>query len=346
MKKTPSDQSPHYIHSMTYSFQERLVGTFVLLAMVALIGLLIATGKTKYLFEDHVTIYGYLPTAHGVATDSTIRISGIDGGYVSEIEVSEKNEIIVTMRIFERFHRLLRSDSVATIRNISFLGTGAGTIEISAGSPDQPLLKDQSRIDIQAAFSVEDLANDITDGIRQVQSTINDLAVFVKSIEDDRFSESIEDVEKITGNLRKITDQLVSGGGVLGAALYDEEMKKDLKKSIRSLGKTVVVVEERLQELKPVLGNTNELSKSMKDTLKDFPLLMVELKGTVAKMNNMLITMDNEVQQLPELVGKMHILLEESDRTLRAAQRVWPLSKAVDQDSPQQLLITPKAADE
>jgi phospholipid/cholesterol/gamma-HCH transport system substrate-binding protein len=346
MKKTPTDQSPHYIHTMTYSFQERLVGTFVLLAMVALLGLLIATGKTKYLFEDHVTIYGYLPTAHGVAADSTIRISGIDGGYVSEISVSDKNEIIVTMRIFERFHRLLRADSVATIKNISFLGTGSGNIEISAGSPDQPLLQDQSQIKIQEAFSVEDLANNITIGIRQVQSTIKDLSVFMKSIQGDRLSESMGDVEQITSNLRNITDQIAAGGGVLGAALYDEEMKKDIKNSVHSLSKTVEVVEQRLQQLEPVLANTGELSKTMTDTLKDFPQIMGELKNTVAQVNNMLVTMDNEVQQLPELVGKMQILLEESDRTLRAAQRVWPLSKAVDQAGDKQLIITPQAADE
>ncbi|HIJ79832.1 MAG: MlaD family protein [Desulfobulbaceae bacterium] len=346
MKKPPADNSPHYIHGMAYSFQERLVGTFVLLAMVALFGLLIATGKTKYLFEDHVTIYGYLPTAHGLATDSTIRISGIDGGYVSDIAVSEKNEIIVSMRIFKRFHRLLRADSVASIRNISLLGAGSGTIEISAGSPDQPLLQDQADIKIQEAFSVEDLATEITTGIRQVQSTISDLAGFVKSMQSERLSESMADVEQITGNLRKITDQLAAGGGVLGAALYDEEMKKDIKNSVSSLSKTVVVVEKRLKQLEPVLTNTGELSSTLKDTLKDFPKVMVELKNTMTQVNNMLNTMDNEVQQLPELVGKMRILLEESDRTLRAAQRVWPLSQAVEQTGDKQLLIAPQAADE
>ena len=346
MKKPSSDQTPHYIHTMTYSFQERLVGTFVLLAMVALVGLLIATGKTKYLFEDHVTIYGYLPTAHGVATDSTIRISGIDGGYVSEISVSEKNEIIVTMRIFERFHRLLRTDSVASIKNISFLGAGSGNIEISAGSPEQPLLQDQARIKIQEAFSVEDLANNITGGIQQVQSTIKDLSIFVKSIKNDQLSNSMKDVEQITINLRKITDQMAAGGGVIGAALYDEEMKNDVKNSVHSLSKTVMAVEQRLQQLEPVLTNTGELSKTLKDSLKNFPQLMSELKNTVAQVNNMLITMDNEAQQLPELVGKMRLLLEESDRTLRAAQRVWPLSKAVEQTGDKQLLITPQAADE
>ena len=346
MKKPSTDQNPHYIHTMTYSFQERLVGTFVLLAMVALVGLLIATGKTKYLFEDHVTIYGYLPTAHGVATDSTIRISGIDGGYVSEISVSEKNEIIVTMRIFERFHRLLRTDSVASIKNISFLGAGSGNIEISAGSPEQPLLQDQARIKIQEAFSVEDLANNITGGIQQVQSTIKDLSIFVKSIKNDQLSNSMKDVEQITINLRKITDQMAAGGGVIGAALYDEEMKNDVKNSVHSLSKTVMAVEQRLQQLEPVLTNTGELSKTLKDSLKNFPQLMSELKNTVAQVNNMLITMDNEAQQLPELVGKMRLLLEESDRTLRAAQRVWPLSKAVEQTGDKQLLITPQAADE
>lgn len=346
MKKPGKSQPPHYIHSLNYTFQERVVGTFVLLAMIALLGLLIATGKTKYLFEDHVTIYGYLPTARGVAPDNTIRISGIDGGYVAGIDISEKNEIIVTMRIFERFHKLLRADSVASLSSVSFLGSNAGIIEITAGSPDQPLLADQASIRIRQSYSMEDLANQVTSALTKVHETVRDLAVFVEKIHPERVADSMADIGQVTTNLRKITDQLAGGGGILGAALYDEEMKKDIKQSVSSLGNTITAVEARLGQLEPILSDTGELSENISATLKGFPELIYELKSTVIQVNAMLSTMDTEIQQLPDLVARMRLLLDESDRTLRAAQRLWPLSSAIQQSGKPTLLITPQPAHE
>jgi phospholipid/cholesterol/gamma-HCH transport system substrate-binding protein len=346
MKKSDKNHSPHYIHSMTYSFQERVVGTFVLLAMVALIGLLIATGKTKYLFEDHITLYGYLTKAQGIAPDSTVRISGIDGGYVSDIDVSEKNEIIVTMRVFKRYHKLLRTDSKAILRNSSFFGASAGIIEISAGSPDQPLLTDQAKIRIQEPYSMEELATEITSALANVHATIQELAAFVESLKPQRFAASVDNVTTITKNLKEITGQLAGGGGMLGAVLYDDQLKSDLKSSMHSLSGTVTAMETRLAELEPILADTGEFSDSIKNTLHDFPTLISQLKATVIQVNAMLSTMDNEVQQLPALVGRMRMLLDESDRTLRAAQRVWPLSTANQEGKPSELSIKPQPAHE
>lgn len=346
MKKPSKNSSPHYIHSMTYSFQERVVGTFVLLAMVALLGLLIATGKTKYLFEDYITIYGHMSKAQGVVPDSTIRISGIDGGYVSALDISEKNEIVVTMRIFERFQRLIRSDSVATLNKTSFFGTSGSIIEISAGSPDKPLLTDQARIDVRESYSLEDMASQTIAALDKVQVTVRELGTFIEKMHPEQFTDSVDNIGKITGNLRDITDQLAAGGGILGAALYDEEMKEDFKRSMHSLSTSIVVVEDRLEQLEPILANTGELSDTLKGTLEGFPQLVGELKNTVKQVNNMLSTLDNEVQQLPKLVGRMRVLLDESDKTLRAAQRVWPLSGAIQKPGEQQLVITPQPAHE
>lgn len=346
MKKPSKNHSPHYIHSMTYSFQERVVGTFVLLAMVALLGLLIATGKTKYLFEDHITLYGYLETAQGVATDSVVRISGIDGGYVSDIDVSPENKIVVTMRVFKRFHKLLRTDSKATLNNISFLGTSAGVIEFTAGSPEEPLLKDQAKIEIAQAMSVQDLAGEITSSLSKMHIVVKELAAFVTALHPEQFAGSVDDFSQITANLKEITGQVANGKGLLGSALYDQNLQNDFKSTMNSLGKTIIAMEQRMQQLEPVLADTGEVSGAIKSTLKDFPALISELKSTVIQVNGMLTTLDSEVQQLPDLVGRMRLLLDESDRTLRAAQRVWPLSSAINGSENQPILITPQPGHE
>ncbi len=46
----------HYIHRLTYSAQEKLAGTFVLIAVGLLVWLLITSQKTQNLFEDEITL--------------------------------------------------------------------------------------------------------------------------------------------------------------------------------------------------------------------------------------------------------------------------------------------------
>lgn len=42
----------HYIHRLSYSAQERLAGTFVLIAIALLVWLLVTSQKTQNLFEE------------------------------------------------------------------------------------------------------------------------------------------------------------------------------------------------------------------------------------------------------------------------------------------------------
>jgi len=346
MKNPKNNPDSHYIHRMPYSFQERVVGTFILLAMIILLGLLLATGKTKYLFEDRITLYGVLPSAQGISQDNTIRVAGIEGGYISSIDISPQNEVIVTMRIFKRFHRLLREDSVASIRSHSLFGGASGGIELTAGSPDKPLLQDQAKIAILAGFSMDELTTTIERTLRDVQQTIAELSAIVTALHPERFSSAVEDMGRFAGNLQEISGRLAGGGGLLGAAIYNDALQKDFQEGISSLWRMTKEMEARLRQLEPALEGTEGLSGSIQQTLENFPALIKELKQTVVQVNSMLMVLDSEVQQLPDLVARVRLLIDDSDRTLRAAQRIWPLSRGISKSTEQPYLITPQPAHE
>ncbi|MDH3393987.1 MAG: MlaD family protein, partial [Desulfobulbaceae bacterium] len=233
------DRSVHYIHRMHYSFQERVVGTFVLLAMVVLLGLLIATGKTRYFFEDYITVYGYLPTAQGVGLDDRVKVAGLDGGYIESINIDEENRIVVTMRLVERFHRLIRSDSVARLRTVAMFGTTASGINISAGSSDQPLLADKSFMEVEVASSFDEMAGELGKALGSVNEAVGTMAELAKSLRVAKIGDTVQNINGVAANLRSMTDHVASGKGALGAALYDDKLQNDLKTSVASLHETM-----------------------------------------------------------------------------------------------------------
>ena len=340
------DKSVHYIHRMHYSFQERVVGTFVMLAMVVLLGLVIATGKTRYSFEDYITIQGYLPTAQGVGLDDRVRVAGLDGGYVESIRFDDKNRIIVTMRLFERFHKLLRTDSVARLRTVAMFGTTASGIYISAGSPDKEMLADNSFLDVQVVPSLDEMAGELGKALASVNTAVASMAALAEHLRVADVGETVRNINGVAVNLRSISDHVASGGGALGAALYDAELRKDLKSSVAALDAAMVSIQARLKELEPVIASSGEATESARKTLQALPDLLVSLKATTQLLNDVLTMVGSETQQMPELAERLNLLMLEADRTLRAVQRIWPLSSALPEPEEGKLLVSPQSAHE
>ncbi|MDH3359951.1 MAG: MlaD family protein, partial [Desulfobulbaceae bacterium] len=310
--------------------------------------LVIATGKTRYTFEDYITVHGYLPTAQGVGLDDRVKVAGLDGGYVESIDIDEKNRLVVTMRIFERFHKLLRADSVARLRTVAMFGSTASGISISAGSSDQPLLLDNSFLQVQVASSFDDMAGELSETLKSVKVAIGSIAFLADNLQAAKMGETVKNINGVAVSLRSMSDHVASGGGALGAALYDPKMRKDLKESITLLHTTMTATEARLEQLEPILATTGETSTAAQVTVKALPDLLASLKATTELLNDVLVMINSESQQLPELAGRMNLLILETDRTLRAVQRIWPLSSAMPRPDEEEgkILVSPQPANE
>ena len=79
----------HYIHRLSYTAQERLVGSFVLIAVALLVWLLITSQKTQDLFEEEILLYGTMESPQGLNEETNIIISGLHIGTVSDITIDD-----------------------------------------------------------------------------------------------------------------------------------------------------------------------------------------------------------------------------------------------------------------
>lgn len=294
----------HYIHRINYTTQERIVGTFVLLAIAILMWLMFSSGKTQHIFEEQLTFYGELSTTKAVNKDTEVMIAGLSVGTVSSVEVTENNQIVLTMNILKKYHNLLRTDSKAELTSFDFAVLGKSIIEITPGSPSLPLLPDGSTIKVGEAATFKKLIDRVEPIFNSLESSINQMNAILIQIEPQQVGQTLDNIHQTSEHIKKITTQVTQGDNIINTAVYDASFEKDIRVTIKNL------------------------------------------QNASNKMNQLLDTLNEQVAHVPDVLDKIEPLLNEANKTLKASQRIWPLSTAVDQDDKQQTLTSPEPAND
>lgn len=317
----------HYVHRISFSLQERLVGAFVIIALAVALAVLLARGETSDWFQKQVMFSAYLSNAQGISTESAVRVSGIRVGRVTAIGLSPDNRIHIRFYVLERFRNLVRADSRAALSKLSFVGNAA--IEIGAGSPTAPLLAEGAVLAVEEPMSIDELIADIKPVVEKAGEAIERVADLVQAIDPAAVHGTTNDLARTAANLRAASEQVVAGRGALGRVFYDERLAERIDGSVAALQATLEQAHARLAQLQPVLSGARGVTGESKEFARRLNELAVQTRGVVTQVDNLLVSLDTELQQFPDLVRRLRLLVESADRTLEGVQRVWPLSSAV-----------------
>lgn len=299
----------HYIHRLSYSAQEKLAGSFVLIAIGLLVWLLLTSQKTQNLFEDEITLYGIMSQIEAVNKDTNIIISGLDVGRVTDVNIDDNNNVVITMSILKKYQKLIRTDSVAELLNFKFALLGKSVIEISLGSPSLPIIEDGSSLKIKESLNLVNLVSKFEPVLGTLQNSINKINAILEAIEPAQISSNINNLESISSDLKAITRQIAEGRGMVGSAVYDESLQGD------------------------VITTTENLKHISEQTIR-----------LLEQTEDLLHSVQRQVDDIPEITDKVKPLLDEADKTIRATQQIWPLSSSIPKDD-KQTLISPEASE-
>jgi phospholipid/cholesterol/gamma-HCH transport system substrate-binding protein len=299
----------HYIHRLSYSAQERLAGTFVLIAVGLLVYLLLSSQKTQNLFEDEITLYATMSSIQAVNKDTNVVISGLEIGSVTDVNIDDENQVIITMSILKKYQKLIRTDSTAELLNFKFALLGKSVIEIAVGSPQLPVIKDGSTITIKESFNLVQLVAKFEPVLVTLQDSIKQMNEILQAIDPKHISSNVSNLDSISTDLKAISSQVRQGKGVAGSMLFNENMQDD------ALAAT---------------ANVRALTEKTRDILEQTRALLISLQ--------------QQVDEIPELTDKVKPLLDEADKTIRASQKIWPLSSNIPEEN-RQTLTTPEATE-
>ncbi|HEX5339704.1 MAG TPA: MlaD family protein [Gammaproteobacteria bacterium] len=312
----------HYIHHLSYTTRERLVGAFVLLAILLLFMVLVFNKQTTRYFQQKFELHALIHNAQGISTDTHVIVSGLDVGNVTKLGITPDNRIAVTMKILEKFHKLIRTDSRAGLSKLSVLGNTA--IEISAGSGDKPLIPDGATIALEEPLSVDQILAQVVPVLDNVKATLAQLNRISTQIDPQQVGRIVQNLAAVSASLKSVSGQMAAGHGSIGKLLYDPHTEANLTGAVQSLNAS-------LKTLQPLLDNANTASAKL-------PKLVTQLDTTLSGVNA-------QMQSLPAMVLQTRQVLDDTDRTLRALQNTWPISSSVT-PPPANKVVAPRPPDE
>ncbi len=269
MLEKRSHPRTHYIHRISYTTQERLVGAFVLIAVFILIGLLLSSGKTKNLFEEYITIYGELQSIQAINKDTEVTISGLAAGRVSSVDITNENKIILTMKILKKYHNLLREDSVAKLSSFNFAVVQKSVIEISTGSINKPLLKDESTLQISEAFNINKLMNSIEPLFIALEDSILRMNAILSEIDPQKLGTTLDNMQTITTDIQEISEHMRAGKGLVGKSLYDKDFENSILTTTKNMEQASIKINLLLNDIKQQVQNVPELLEKIGPLLNE-----------------------------------------------------------------------------
>jgi phospholipid/cholesterol/gamma-HCH transport system substrate-binding protein len=313
----------HYIHNVTYTHRERLVGAFVLTAMLAVIGLLAINISATHVFEKKVMFHAYLSDGSGLGTDTTVEIAGIEAGKVAAIDITDDNRIIIDFYIYERFHERLRADAQATLNRLSMLGVAS--IGLAPGSAGMPVLVEGSVLEMRETLSVEQLMQGMGELLYRADRQD------VTSI--------VSDIGSVAENLKLITASIRAGEGAAGTLIYDKAFNSEMVAALNSLHALLDTTSERIEQTAPLIADADQLIDDLRQTGREIPALLSEIKLATTEARQALGIVSREMQQLPDFMVRADVLLRDASELVDALERIWPISTALEQDHGDGLVI-------
>lgn len=323
----------HYIHSLSYSARDKLAGTFVLIALLLLFGLFASKVKLSKIFDSVVNYQAVMKNAQGITAETAINISGIDVGRVSDIFLDENNNVKVHFFIYERFQPLVRRDSTGEVSRLSIVGDNI--IIIKAGSPEQPMLTDNATISIKEPTVTNFLSiAEITPTIKKFSSLVTILSETLETINPQTIKNSSQNIQTVLADLSKITQQIASGKGSLGRVLYDKKQEQHMLKSLALLEKSLFGISQRVNEIQPMIANTNQLALKTTEIVHNAAKLSSESQQLMVSVRKSVEKVDQQINQLPTLINSAQSILQSTEHTLNGFKpvhvyidnQIWPFS--------------------
>jgi phospholipid/cholesterol/gamma-HCH transport system substrate-binding protein len=227
------------------------LGTLVIAGTALVIAALYLIGDKRNLFGDSFRIRASFRNVNGLLPGNGVRFAGIDVGTVSDISIDSDSAIIVTMIIEDRVRPYIRRNAVAIIGTDGLMGNKLINILPVPGNSvtvsDMDLLQTLEPVGTDEMTRTLAITNQnirvITDNLRLITDRLGNNNALWQLLGDSLLADDLREAivqVRITGNntailtgdLRRITRNVLDGKGTVGALVTDTALADSLRQSI------------------------------------------------------------------------------------------------------------------
>ncbi|MBL8935008.1 MAG: MCE family protein, partial [Archangium sp.] len=213
-------------------------------------------GKERNLFDEENTYTGAFENVDGLQFDSPVRLGGVTVGRVTSIKFGSDlgdKRIIVTMEVVKKYEERIRKDSVARITNRGVLGDKA--VDISIGSPDQPIMKDKAELATGSSGDISSILKATGEIIDNTVNITRDLKTGVASYTNPQM---VGDVAEVLKSAKNIMHEVEAGKGVLHMLVYDKGVTNDVKAVLTQVSASAVKLDSAINRVDGLLADVKQ----------------------------------------------------------------------------------------
>src|SRR5574338_849510 len=206
-----------------------MVGLFVAIGIIIFLAGIFTLGGQQKAFVKTVSVTAVFDDVSGLQQGNNVWFSGVKVGTVKKIEFYNKSQVKVTLHIENKAREFIRTDAKAKIGSDGLIGNKI--VVISGGTPGAPAIEGDENLAVEGSFDTDDM-----------------MATLEKS--NNNLLDITTDVKKVSGNL-------VTGQGSLGALLNERRLYDQLTAVVARLNAAAQNSEQLTRSLAQYTSSLN-----------------------------------------------------------------------------------------
>jgi phospholipid/cholesterol/gamma-HCH transport system substrate-binding protein len=258
------------------------VGIFIIAGLTLFALGIFLVGSRHEAFSRHAFLYTEFTELDGIAKGSKVQVAGMDAGQVARIDVpgSPNDHFRVQMKIDERFHGMVRTDSVVTVDTEGVVGDTFLTIH--PGSSSAAIAQADSVLQSKPPLSISDL---MTHGL----GVMDDADSSMKQL-NTKLNISLDGVNTAVNNANDILVRLKDGRGPAGMLLRDEKMADQIRETMTNVQSTTTTLNQTATRVNGIVGDIQErqLPQKIDDIMTQIGSASTEADSTIRQAHQTL----------------------------------------------------------
>lgn len=295
-----------------------ILGVFIFLGLIILIGAIYYMGTTRQLFGDRIKLYAVFQNVEGLKEGNNVWFSGIKVGVVKRVELATDSTVRAELVIDESAAVFIKKDSHITIESQGLMGNKI--VRISAGSANAGSVEDGDRLLTKEPVGIEDIMNSIKGTAGKAEEFVSNLNEISERVNSGQgmlgkmiydtvltrridysmalLEESGRNVRQLTQELNEVTHNLNNGEGMAGRLINDDEWAREVEATLDSIhkasakltaaGRDLQIFAEKLNEEK----GTIQLLLSDSTMAKDMHQALINIKEGTENMDEVINTIN------------------------------------------------------
>jgi phospholipid/cholesterol/gamma-HCH transport system substrate-binding protein len=258
------------------------VGVFIIAGITLFALGIFLVGSRHEAFSRHVFLYTEFADLDGITKGSKVQVAGMDAGQVDKIDVpnSPNGRFRVQMRVDERFHGLVRIDSVVTVDTEGVVGNTFLTIH--TGSPDASIAQADSVLQSKPPVKMSDL---LTNGL----GIMNDADATLKQVRG-KLNVALDGANDAIGNANDLLVGLKEGRGPAGMLLRDEKMADHIRETMSNVQSATSNLKQASAGVSSIVADAQQrqLPQKLDDTMTQIRSASTQANATIEQVHQSL----------------------------------------------------------